>query len=185
VVLAVLKNLIGAGATHFVNNGDEDQAPKHASDTHANLLQYAGRDVGQRDGLVRLADICRKDRGDERILDGAGVHRSVPSSMFLMRTERSATSLSTVNCSLSEVTRRTMMDRVYISKGGWKGEDWIRFLVVVEKDRRGQWRVGESRGAGTPFCTVRAVDAGLRDLCNYKLLSVTPHSLSHCPVTLE
>ena len=32
-----------------------------------------------------------------------------PSSMFLMRTLRSATSLSTTNCSLSEVTRRTML----------------------------------------------------------------------------
>ena len=33
----------------------------------------------------------------------------LPSSMFLMRTLRSATSLSTTNCSLSEVTRRTIV----------------------------------------------------------------------------
>jgi len=35
----------------------------------------------------------------------------LPSSMFLMRTERSTTSLSAVNCSLSEVTRRTILMR--------------------------------------------------------------------------
>ena len=34
---------------------------------------------------------------------------SSPSSMFLIRTLRSATSLSTTNCSLSEVTRRTIL----------------------------------------------------------------------------
>lgn len=36
----------------------------------------------------------------------------VPSSMFLMRTLRSATSLSTTNCSLSEVTRRTIVEKL-------------------------------------------------------------------------
>lgn len=47
---------------------------------------------------------------------------SAPSSMFLIRTLRSATSLSTTNCSLSEVTRRTMI-RVKVvgeaEKGRW------------------------------------------------------------------
>jgi len=37
-----------------------------------------------------------------------------PSSMFLINTERSATSFSTTNCSLSEVTRRTI---VYVDGG--------------------------------------------------------------------
>ena len=44
-----------------------------------------------------------------RTMSGAISALCVPSSMFLMRTLRSATSLSTTNCSLSEVTRRTMM----------------------------------------------------------------------------
>jgi hypothetical protein len=35
--------------------------------------------------------------------------KEIPSSMFLISTERSATSFSTTNCSLSEVTRRTIM----------------------------------------------------------------------------
>ena len=38
-----------------------------------------------------------------------GKSEELPSSIFLISTERSATSLSTTNCSLSEVTRRTIV----------------------------------------------------------------------------
>ncbi|SRR6266702_1321989 len=52
----------------------------------------------------RLKVACQ---GDGQHVNGKAV---LPSSIFLISTERSATSLSTTNCSLSEVTRRTIVD---------------------------------------------------------------------------
>ena len=58
-----------------------------------------------------------------------GVAANLPSSMFLMRTLRSATSLSTVNCSLSDVVRRTIVLQ------GWWG--------VAEEMRKEKKGLGE------------------------------------------
>jgi hypothetical protein len=56
--------------------------------------------------------------GDRR--EGVGP----PSSMFLMRTLRSAASLSTTNCSLSEVMRRTIVgDEMKVEKEEGKTEN--------------------------------------------------------------
>lgn len=52
----------------------------------------------------RLKVACQ---GDGQHVNGKS--EELPSSIFLISTERSATSLSTTNCSLSEVTRRTIV----------------------------------------------------------------------------
>lgn len=60
-----------------------------------------------------------------------GSSRHSPSSMFLIRTERSTTSLSAWNCSLSEVTSRTIMNiRMSLQKGV------VRSSVAVDDTTR-------------------------------------------------
>lgn len=76
----------------------------------ANLLKDAGGDVRKRNWLVTLAYIWKRQRVKMSERRQTGVNAiSLPSSMFLIRTLRSATSLSTVKFSLSEVTRRTIV----------------------------------------------------------------------------
>ena len=94
MVFAVFENLV----MYVSNRAQSDK--KRGTD----LLEHAGRDVGQRNRLIRLADICNNEHRTARIMS----ETDQPSSMFLMRTERSTTSLSALNCSLSEVTRRTI-----------------------------------------------------------------------------
>jgi hypothetical protein len=65
--------------------------------------------------MRRLAEVSvgRSPRRLKVACQGGGQHvnekAGLPSSMFLISTERSATSLSTTNCSLSDVTRRTIV----------------------------------------------------------------------------
>lgn len=74
------------------------------------LFQDVRRHVWQRNRLfLRLANVCQRKQNDvkTRVRDDQRARGYIPSSMCLIRTLLVATSLSTSNSSLSEVTSFT------------------------------------------------------------------------------
>ena len=91
---------INAISRHVLRHGRrEDDKLFSAPTKRRSAMGWAGRSPRRLgvSGMVRY-----EKEGPAETVD-------LPSSMFLMRTLRSATSLSTTNCSLSEVTRRTIV----------------------------------------------------------------------------
>lgn len=87
----------------------------------SHLLEDIRGHVRKWDHLIRcITEICRQNC--HRPAGGRSQETDLPSSMFLMRTLRWATALSTVNCWLSEVIRLTWvamaMMRSNVKEGG-------------------------------------------------------------------
>lgn len=98
VVLAVLQNLISKG----LNIGGTSHRKKKIYTFFRTLAETLGKGIACSDSPTSNQGVLKGLNGHYK-----GSHQ--PSSMFLIRTLRSATSLSTVNFSLSEVVRRTMI----------------------------------------------------------------------------
>ena len=92
------------GGAHSTQGPGLGVRKRHSKEEKSDLFKDAGGDIGKRNWLIGLANIWNAS-------ESAIVWRQEevgPSSMFLIRTLRSTMSRSVVNCSLSEVTRRTM-----------------------------------------------------------------------------